>query len=144
MDISRTNCAVKKRILDCVATQNLSPVDVDFTLDKVCGKHMFGQKSDTTPFNQCNYGWRQAEPCESDEDCPLTPSQFHKKLLMASGKPKLSRCCKITKDSKEHNGSPTLGARTSSCGNRFLVGCQAAVQRQCADLGPYLQLAAMA
>jgi len=140
-DISRTNCAVRKKILDCVATRNMSPQDMDFLFDKTCGEKLLGQKTDSA-FSQCNHGWRQMEPCNSDEDCPLAPSQFSKGAFASKSNPKLGTCCKITKDSKYMSLASRLGP--GSCGRRQVVGCQAAVQQQCEDVGPYLPLAAMA
>lgn len=107
IDASSWQCAVRKKVLDCVATRYVAPSHVRASLDTLCGRTMLGQKK--TKWVGCSSGVRTGEMCKDDKDCPVLVNTENEKLKRT----KLPKC--LTHQTVE--------------------GCSSALQVPCEEVG---------
>jgi len=127
-DATVSQCAVKKNMVDCIATRAFAPVAMAPGLDEICGQQLYGQCPYST--SGCNLGLRTAQTCKDDLDCPLTPLQvkYANATRGLGNNGKTATCCKD---------------EPGSCGRKAYVGCMTATMMKCKDAG-VMEIAAMA
>jgi len=129
-DATTWNCAVQKKILDCLTTPFLSPWKVPAGTDQWCGKTIFGQRQFSRT-NRCTDGVRHGMLCDpknGNKDCPANPIHGVK----GDVETELDSTGGMFKH--QSNKCKSFGG---------VRGCQDEMQMSCSDLG-YENYAAMA
>merc|ERR1719231_1239296 len=69
IDAAEWQCATRKKQLDCIVAQDLSPIDMQADLDQMCGATLLNQVPTTSKY--CLGGARHGENCDKSKvDCP--------------------------------------------------------------------------
>lgn len=68
VDAAIWQCAVRKKIIDCMTFRRITPKNVPLRWDQLCGRLFLGQKP--KPIKQCKGGLRNMIRCETDKECP--------------------------------------------------------------------------
>ena len=137
-DAAEWRCMVKKKVLNCKATTEMSPVEMSSVLDKKCGRGLLGQ----VPYRKkvCKFGIRLNERCTSSDDCPLSRLDLlhyadQRGYKGKNGEP----------PSKKIKSGPFKGKYANAeCfeDDKITVGCTAGVIKSCKEMG-YDTLSAM-
>ena len=124
VDPIQSQCAVQKKIFDCVAHRTLSFAYDPAIYDQQCGRISLKQKKQE--YRTCSAGLRINLDCTTSKDCPLAPVP-----------PAASRGVVGDKRQKYE-------VTYSKCTKKMAyLGCQAALQNICGDYG-YLEAGGMA
>merc|ERR1711871_1560470 len=125
-DASEWRCSVKKKILDCVMSKRMSPVDIHAHLDQYCGKLLLHQKKSKR--RVCYAGVRMGEQCLKDSHCPASPAEWNNPMYDKSTK--WNTTVHVTegryKGKRKYFKCHLINTR---------VGCVAAVMRDCSSMG---------